>query len=146
MSVEEPHCIRVRVRIFSELTMSTQISHNGPGLLLPPQFPQVVESQAQTEDDGQDPEEVESVVPVGAQDDGAGGLQENVVSVGRQASTEKGGAQVDGDAGEPDHEESEHDALPVVAQHQSNVLGGVLGHNGSVVDHRGQQTNLRLAR
>ena len=98
----------------------------------------MVESEAQTEDDGQDPEEVESVVSVGTQDDGAGRLQEDFISVGCQASTEKGGAEVDGDAGEPDHEESEHDALPVVAQHQSNVLGGVLGHNGSVVDHRGQ--------
>ena len=105
----------------------------------------MVESQRQTEDDGEDPEEVESVVSVGSQYDGAGGLQQNVISVGGQASTEEGGAQVDGDAGEPDHEESEHDALPVVAQHQSHVLRGVLRHNGSVVDHRSQQTNLRVA-
>ena len=105
----------------------------------------MVESQRQTEDDGEDPEEVESVVSVGSQYDGAGGLQENVISVGGKASTEEGGPQVDGDAGEPDHEESEHDALFVVAEHQSHVLRGVLGHDGGVVDHRGQQTNLRVA-
>ena len=112
-------------------------------MVSPPQFPQVEESQAEAEDDGQDPEEVERVVPVGSEDDGTGRLQEDVVSVGCQASTEEGGPQVDGDAGEPDHEEGEHDARPVIAQHQTQVLGGVLGHNGGVVDHSGQQTNLR---
>ena len=97
--------------------------------------------EAETEDDGHDPEEVESVVPVRSEDDGTGGLQEDVVSVGCQASTEEGGPQVDGDAGEPDHEEGEHDARPVVAQHQTQVLGGVLGHNGGVVDDGGQQAH-----
>lgn len=44
-----------------------------------------------------------------------------IVSIGCQGSTEEGGAQVDGDGGEPDHEQAEGDALRVVRDHLHRV-------------------------
>ena len=109
---------------------------------LPPfQLVKVVESEGEAEDDGEDPEEVEGVVPVWAEDDGTWRLQQDVVSIGRQAPAEEGGAEVHCDGGEPDHEESEHDALAVIAQHQSEVLLLVLRHDGSVVDDGRQEAH-----
>ena len=44
-----------------------------------------------------------------------------IVSIGCQGSAEEGGAEVDGDGGEPDHEQAEGDALRVVRDHLHRV-------------------------
>ena len=61
-----------------------------------------------------DPENVEDVVSVGSLHQRTGGLVDMFVCVGGQGSTEEGGAEVDGDGGEPDHEETKADTLRVV--------------------------------
>ena len=48
-----------------------------------------------------DPENVEDVVSVGSLHQRTGGLVDMFVCVGGQGSTEEGGAEVDGDTGEP---------------------------------------------
>ena len=88
-------------------------------------------------------EEIQSVVSVRPEDDGAGWLQQDVVSVSGQTATEEGGAQVDCDGGEPDHEEGKHDALTAVPKHKAEVLLLLLCQNGRVVDDGGQQANCR---
>ena len=68
----------------------------------------------------------------------------NIVRVSGQATAEEGGAQVDGDAGEPDHEQGEHDALVVVTRQEADVLRSVLlrKYRGAVQNRR-QHSYLR---
>ena len=49
-----------------------------------------------------------------------------IVSIGCQSSTEEGGAQVDCDGGEPDHEETEGDTLGVVLDNLQGLHVGLL--------------------
>ena len=68
----------------------------------------------------------------------------NIVRVSGQATAEEGGAQVDGDAGEPDHEQGEHDALVVVPRQEADVLRSILlrKYRGAVQNRR-QHSYLR---
>ena len=68
----------------------------------------------------------------------------NIVRVSRQATAEEGGPQVDGDAGEPDHEQGEHDALVVVPCQEADVIRSVLlrKYRGTVQNRR-QHSYLR---
>ena len=68
-----------------------------------------------------DPENVEDVVSVGSLHQRTGGLVDMFVCVGGQGSAEEGGAEVDGDGGEPDHEETKADTLRVVRHHLNSV-------------------------
>ena len=80
--------------------------------------------------------------PIGALDHGAGGSRQDVICVGGQAPAQEGRAEVDGDGGEPDHEEREHAALARVRVEEADVLGAVLGHYRGAVENRGEETNL----
>ena len=80
--------------------------------------------------------------PVGALDHGAGGRRQDVIRVGGQAPAQEGRAEVDGDGGEPDHEQREHAALARVRVEEADVLGAVLGHYRGAVENRGEETNL----
>ena len=68
----------------------------------------------------------------------------DIVRVGGQASAEEGGPEVDGDAGEPDHEQGEHDALVVVPRQEADVLRSILlrKYRGAVQNRR-QHSYLR---
>ena len=58
---------------------------------------------------------------------------------------EEGGAEVDGDGGEPDHEEAECDALGVVPHHLQGVQVAILdigGQHRAGVQHGGQEVHL----
>ena len=61
-----------------------------------------------------DPEDIEDVVSVGPLHQRTGRLVDMFVSIGCQCSTEEGGAEVDGDGGEPDHEQTKAHTLRVV--------------------------------
>ena len=63
------------------------------------------------------------------------------VSVGGQRPAEEGGAEVDGDAGEPDHEQAEGDALRAVLQERESVLRVLVRKDGGVIEDRGQQVD-----
>lgn len=84
-----------------------------------------------------------------------------VICVGRQGSTrskfyfhtltfylvvpKEGGAEVDGDGGEPDHEEAEGDALRVVPHHLQGVQVAILdirGQHRAGVQDGGQEVHL----
>ena len=77
-------------------------------------------------------------------DNGARWSCHNIVRVSSQATAEEGGAQVDGDAGEPDHEQGEHDALVVVPRQEADVLRSILlrKYRGAVQNRR-QHSYLR---
>ena len=67
------------------------------------------------------------------------------VGVGGQRAAEEGGAEVDGDGGEPDHEEAECDALRGVAHHLPRLQLALLqlgGDHRRGVQHRGQEVHL----
>ena len=61
-----------------------------------------------------DPENIEDVVSVRSLHQRTRGLIDMFVCVGCQGSTEEGWTEVDGDGGEPDHEETKADTLRVV--------------------------------
>ena len=82
----------------------------------------MIDCQSKTEHNCHDPEKVEDIMSVWSPYDGTRWLQNDVIRVGCQASTQEGGAQVDSDAGEPDHEEGEEDALTVVPEQETDVL------------------------
>ena len=109
----------------------------------PVQLSEMIDCEEETEEDGEDPEEVEDVMSVGSLDDGTRWFRHEVIRVGSQASAEEGGAQVDGDAGEPDHEESEEDALTAVIDQETDVFCGVFRSDRSTVEHCGEQTDLK---
>ena len=67
-----------------------------------------------TEHIDHDPENIEDVMSVGSLHQRTRRLVDMFVGVGSQGPTEEGGAEVDGDGGEPDHEETEADTLRVV--------------------------------
>ena len=75
----------------------------------------------------------------------ARGLVDVEVSVGGQRAAEEGGSEVDGDGGEPDHEEAECDALRGVAPHLPHLQLPLLqlrGDHRRGVQHRGQEVHL----
>ena len=66
-------------------------------------------------------------LPLSDLDEGTWRLQHVRVSVGGQRPAEEGGTEVDGDAGEPDHEQAEGDALRAVLQERESVLRVLVG-------------------
>ena len=60
-------------------------------------------------------------------------------------SAEEGGPQVEGDAGEPDDEHPEGDALRAVLEDLERVLADLLRQDRGVVQHAGQQVDLQIA-
>ena len=57
----------------------------------------------------------------------ARGLVDVEVGVGGQRAAEEGGSEVDGDGGEPDHEETKGDTLRVVRHHLYGVnISGII--------------------
>ena len=78
-------------------------------------------------------------------DQGARGLIDVIIRVGGQGPAEEGGAKVDGDWGEPDHEEAEGDALGVVSHHLQCLQVPVLdvrGQHWAGVQDRGEEVHL----
>ena len=78
-------------------------------------------------------------------DQRTGRLQHVGISVGGESSAEEGGSEVDGDGGEPDHEEAECDALRGVAPHLPHLQLPLLqlrGDHRRGVQHRGQEVHL----
>ena len=63
------------------------------------------------------------------------------VSISREGTAEEGWAEVDGDAGEPDHEQAEGDALRTVLEEGESVLGVLVRENGGVVEDRGEEVD-----
>ena len=63
------------------------------------------------------------------------------VSISREGTAEKGWAEVDGDAGEPDHEQAEGDALRTVLEEGESVLGVLVREDGGVVEDRGEEVD-----
>ena len=108
----------------------------------PVKFTEMIDCQEEAEEDGHDPEEVEDVVSVGALDHRTRGTGVDLIRVGCQAAAEEGGPEVDGDRGEPDHEQGEQAALAGVGEEEADVLSAVLGNYGSAVQHRGEEAYL----
>ena len=88
-----------------------------------------------------DPEDIEDVVSVGPLHQRTGRLVDMFVSIGCQGSTEEGGAEVDGDGGEPDHEQTKADALGTVLQERQCVLRVLVRKDGGVIEDGGQQVD-----
>ena len=108
----------------------------------PVKFTEMIDCQEEAEEDGHDPEEVEDVVSVGALDHRTRGTGVDLIRVCCQAAAEEGGPEVDGDRGEPDHEQGEQAALAGVGEEEADVFGAVLGSDGSAVEHRGEEAYL----
>lgn len=76
--------------------------------------------QAKGVDD--DPEEVDDVVAVGGLDERAGWMERRHLHMVRQSPRDEGGAQVDGDGREPNHDDPEEDAGWCVQESSSHVV------------------------
>ena len=79
----------------------------------------MVDGQHDADDVDGNPEEVDDVVPEGALNQRAGRLPGLVIDVGSHASTEECGAQVDGDAGEPEDNSVRSELMRILSLFQA---------------------------
>ena len=129
-------------------------------LVLLAEAPELLEGDEQAEHVDDDPQSVGHVVPGGALqgrggillnsrafnvthcdlDKRAGGLE--LCQPRGDGAAEEGGPEVERDAGEPDDEHPEGDALRPVPQDLERVARDLLRQDGGAVQHAGQQVDL----
>ena len=103
---------------------------------------EMVDCEKETKEDSHDPEEVKHVMSVGALDHRTRWALVDLIRVCCQTPAEECGAEVDGDRGEPDHEQGEQAALAGVGEEETDVLRTVLRNDGRAVKHRSEEAYL----